>query len=67
MRCLQTVRKLQEEGRNVFFTIDAGPQVKAVCSPDDAEAVSQALVETPGVVKIMKSGLGPAARRVNVP
>jgi diphosphomevalonate decarboxylase len=64
MRCLQTVRRLQGEGCQVFFTIDAGPQVKAVCLPDDADAVRRALQETPGVEKIMMSGLGSAARRV---
>ena len=65
MRCLQTVRRLQGEGCNVFFTIDSGPQVKAVCLPGDAEAVRIALTETPGVQKIMTSGLGPAARLID--
>ncbi len=64
MRCMQTVRRLQAEGCNVFFTIDAGPQVKAVCLPADTERVSEALVATPGVRKIMTSVLGPAARLV---
>jgi diphosphomevalonate decarboxylase len=64
MRCLQTVRRLQGEGCNVFFTIDAGPQVKAVCLPGDAETVRIALAETPGVQEIMTSGLGPAARLI---
>jgi diphosphomevalonate decarboxylase len=64
VRCLQTVRRLQGEGCQVFFTIDAGPQVKAVCLPSDAEAVSQALAQTPGVQEIMTSGLGAAARLV---
>ena len=65
MRCMQTVRRLQAEGCRVFFTIDAGPQVKAVCLPEDAEAVRKALTETPGVQEIMLSGLGPAARLVD--
>ena len=65
MRCMQTVRRLQAEGCNVFFTIDAGPQVKAVCLPEDTEAVSKALAETPGVQEIMLSGLGSAARLVD--
>ena len=64
MQCLQTLRRLQGEGCRVFFTIDAGPQVKAVCLPDDAAAVRQALAETPGVQEIMTTGLGPAARLV---
>jgi len=64
MRCMQTVRRLQAEGCSVFFTIDAGPQVKAVCLPEDAEAVSEALASTSGVQRIMTTGLGPAARLV---
>jgi len=64
MRCLQTVRQLQGEGCDVFFTIDAGPQVKAVCLPEDVDVVRQALAATPGVMEIMTSGLGPAARLV---
>jgi diphosphomevalonate decarboxylase len=66
-RCLQTVRRLQEAGRNVFFTIDAGPQVKAVCLPEDFAAVREALSATEGVAEIMSSGLGPAARLVSNP
>lgn len=65
MRCLKTVRRLQREGCNVFFTIDAGPQVKAVCLPDDAEAVRVALAATPGVMEVMSSTLGSAARLVD--
>jgi len=65
MRCMQTVRRLQEDGCRVFFTIDAGPQVKAVCLPEDSATVVDALRETPGVQEIMTSGLGPAARLVN--
>ena len=65
MQCLQTLRRLQEEGCRVFFTIDAGPQVKAVCLPNDADAVRHALAETAGVQEVMTTGLGPAARLVN--
>lgn len=64
MHCLQTVRRLQGEGCNVFFTIDAGPQVKAVCLPEESEVVREALVATPGVMKVMTSGLGVGARLV---
>ncbi len=62
MRCLQTVRQLQGEGKGVFFTIDAGPQVKAVCLPEHATEVEAALRATPGVTDIMTTGLGEGAR-----
>jgi diphosphomevalonate decarboxylase len=62
MRCLQTVRKLQGQGIGVFFTIDAGPQVKAVCLPESAPKVEAALRATPGVIEIMTTGLGEGVR-----
>ena len=62
MACLQSVRQLRGEGLGVFFTIDAGPQVKAVCLPDAAPRVAQALGALPGVREIVRSALGPGAR-----
>jgi diphosphomevalonate decarboxylase len=64
LACMQTVRKLQADGVPVFFTIDAGPQLKAVCLPNVAAAVATALRETAGVKKILRSGLGVGARLV---
>lgn len=61
MRCLETVRRLQREGVDVFFTIDAGPQVKAVCDASQTSIVSAALAATEGVVDVMVSGLGDGA------
>lgn len=63
MRCLQTVRQLQGKGVGVFFTIDAGPQVKAVCLPGAAAEVEAALRATAGVRDVMLSGLGDGARQ----
>ena len=65
LRCLETVRQLQQDGHRVFFTIDAGPQVKAVCMPEDAQAVARALADTDGVQKVMTSDLGSGARLVD--
>lgn len=62
MRCLQAVRLLQGQGIGVFFTIDAGPQVKAVCLPESAGAVEAALRATDGVIGVLTSGLGEGAR-----
>jgi len=60
--CMRAVRELRDEGCAVFFTIDAGPQVKAVCLPADADAVAAALASVDGVVEILRSGLGQGAR-----
>jgi diphosphomevalonate decarboxylase len=61
LACMQTIRNLQEDGVPVFFTIDAGPQVKAVCAPEVASQVHEALAETTGVEAVMISGLGEGA------
>jgi diphosphomevalonate decarboxylase len=62
LACLQTIRELQADGIDVFFTIDAGPQVKAVCLPAATDTVRSALAATSGVRDILSSGLGPGAR-----
>lgn len=60
--CIERIRQLRErDGLGVFFTIDAGPQVKAVCLPGDALHVAAALSEVPGVARVMSSGLGAGA------
>ena len=66
LACMNTVRDLRASGHAVFFTIDAGPQVKAVCLPDDEAAVREALVNTNGVTDVRVSGLGAGARRIEV-
>jgi diphosphomevalonate decarboxylase len=64
IECMQVVRELRSQGVAVFFTIDAGPQLKAVCLPEDETDVSEALAATAGVRKIMTSGLGGGASLV---
>jgi diphosphomevalonate decarboxylase len=60
--CMQTIRELQAQGVDVFFTIDAGPQLKAICTPAHAATVRAALAATDGVVEVMQSGVGDGAR-----
>lgn len=61
LECMQVVRELRTQGVAVFFTIDAGPQLKAVCLPRHASRVSDALASIAGVNGIMTSGLGAGA------
>jgi diphosphomevalonate decarboxylase len=59
VECMNRVRTLRAEGCPVFFTIDAGPQVKAVCAPEAKGAVRAALADVPGVLNTLVTGLGP--------
>ena len=60
--CIRQVRRLREAGTATFFTVDAGPQVKAVCAPGEGKAVAEALAQTPGVLRVLASSLGEGAR-----
>lgn len=60
--CMARVRELRAGGEAVFFTIDAGPQVKAVCLPESAATVEEQLGSVPGVLRMLRSGLGAGAR-----
>ena len=60
----ETVRRLAAAGVPVFFTIDAGPQVKAVCAPGHGAQVAAALRHTAGVQEVLTTGLGPGAHTV---
>jgi diphosphomevalonate decarboxylase len=59
---LHQIQALRRDGAPVFFTVDAGPQVKAVCLPSVADEVAAALANLPGVLRILRSPLGEGAR-----
>lgn len=61
---MDTMRQLASDGVPAFFTIDAGPQVKAICAPGHGAAVAAALRQTPGVLEVLSSALGTGARAV---
>jgi diphosphomevalonate decarboxylase len=62
MAAMDRVHALRAQGTSVFFTIDAGPHVKALCRTGDADAVAAALRAVPGVSDILIAAPGPGAR-----
>ncbi len=64
LACMQKVTSLRADGVPVFFTVDAGPQVKAVCLPEALATVTAALHDVPGVLRIIAGELGEGARVV---
>lgn len=65
LACMQVITELRRQGVPVFYTIDAGPQVKAVCLPEAADAVAEALGAVPGVLRLITGQLGEGARIVD--
>ncbi|WP_196240384.1 diphosphomevalonate decarboxylase [Dyella choica] len=64
VECMHRVRALRQQGVPVFFTVDAGPQLKAVCAPSAIEQVKAALRDVPGVLEVLDTGLGEGARAI---
>jgi diphosphomevalonate decarboxylase len=64
LAAIAAVRALRDRGVPVFFTIDAGPHVKALCAAAHADEVAAALAAVPGVVKTLMGAPGPGARVV---
>jgi len=62
MECMHRIRQLRGEGVPVFFTIDAGPQVKAVTLPGHASKVRDALADISGIEALEQTTLGAGAR-----
>jgi diphosphomevalonate decarboxylase len=65
LTCIQEIREMRRRGSGVFFTVDAGPQVKAVCLPGEGDGVASLLANLAGVHEVLRSGLGAGASLVN--
>lgn len=62
VEAMQVVRRLRAAGSEVFFTVDAGPQLKAITTPEHASAVRDALQAVAGVQRVIECGLGDGAQ-----
>ena len=61
VEAMHCIRQLRASGIPVFFTIDAGPQVKAICAPGYGDQVEDCLKDVVGVQRIIRCGLGKGA------
>ena len=62
---LQAVRAWRAEGLEVYFTIDAGPNVHCLCGAAAAAEVEKRLKAVPGVHQVVMSGPGAGVRLVD--
>lgn len=59
---MHAVRAWQAEGLAVAFTMDAGPNVHCICPAESAPQVESLVRGTPGVTRVLVSGVGGSAR-----
>jgi diphosphomevalonate decarboxylase len=56
---IQKVTELRSSGIAAYFTIDAGPNVKVLCQPEDEQAVREQLLTLPTVQNVYSCHPGP--------
>ncbi|MCY3541217.1 MAG: diphosphomevalonate decarboxylase [Gammaproteobacteria bacterium] len=60
MNAIDTIERLRHNRVPVFFTSDAGPQIKAICEAEAIATVKDALDDTDGVLFTLESDIGNA-------
>lgn len=58
IRCISAVEKMRADGLAVFYTIDAGAQVKVICIPEHVNQASEELSKVYGVIGLLVSSVG---------
>ena len=61
---MEEVRRLRGAGTLAYFTIDAGPHVKVLTTPEAEAEVAAALARVPGVTRVIPTRPGEGARVV---
>jgi diphosphomevalonate decarboxylase len=56
---MHRVVTLRHAGLGAYFTMDAGPNVKVLCAPGDAERLKGELLAVPGVQEVLMGKPGP--------
>ncbi len=59
---LRAVRSWRRGGLDVYFTLDAGPNVHCLCEPEDAREVEHLLRNLSGVQDVLVSSVGAGVR-----
>ncbi|MEM9172936.1 MAG: diphosphomevalonate decarboxylase [Pseudomonadota bacterium] len=63
---IDAVRQMQAEGLQACFTMDAGPQVKVLCTAECADTVADRLARVTGVDTVLRARVGVGARVLDV-
>jgi len=63
--CIKEIKTIREEGVDLFFTVDAGPQVKIVCKTEDKDIIKAKFSNKPYVIKLVEANIGLGARVIH--
>lgn len=57
---MNEVSRMRTAGLSVYFTMDAGPNLKVLCEPKDESSARDILLSVPGVQDVISCKLGPS-------
>ncbi len=63
--CIKQIKTIRKEGVDLFFTVDAGPQVKIVCKTEDKDSIKAKFLNKPYAMKILEANIGLGARVIH--
>lgn len=63
--CIQKIEEMKANGIGIFYTIDAGPQVKIICKAQHADQVISEMKSIPNIQDIIEVNIGQGARLTN--
>lgn len=58
---MESVKEIRASSFPAYFTMDAGPHVKVVTAPENAEKAAALLAAVPGVLEVIRCNAGPDA------
>ena len=56
--CIETVKQLRDSGHQLFYTVDAGPQVKIICEQKTSKIIKDAILRQAIVPQIIDTSIG---------
>lgn len=65
LNCIKDIKEIRKNGTQLLFTVDAGPQVKIVCNPDNRDLIKESLKSKPYIMKLIEAKIGSGARVIN--
>ena len=63
--CIQKIEEMKVNGIDIFYTIDAGPQVKIICKDQYTDQVISEMKSIPNMQDIIEVNIGQGARLTN--
>ena len=63
--CLAEIQRLRSSGHKLFYTIDAGPQIKIICDPSSSKFIKDSIKKNTDAIKIIDAGIGGPPKILN--